>query len=67
MSQLQRLRSTYEDNSAMTGNSDEESYSDNEGRKSADLTKSKQGSAINKNTDDYKKRRQRNNEGRLSG
>lgn len=45
----------------MTG-TDDESYSDNEGgRKSADL-KPKQAS-VNKNSEDYKKRRQRNNEG----
>ena len=46
----------------MTG-TDDESYSDNEsgGRKSADL-KTKPAS-MNKDSDDYKKRRQRNNEG----
>ena len=61
MSNIQRMRSQYEDNNGMTG-TDDESYSDNEGgRKSADLKPKQAG--VNKNSEDYKKRRQRNNEG----
>lgn len=60
MSHLQ-FRSTFEDNS-MT-NADEESFSDNEtDRKSSDF-KSGKSAPVNKNSDDYRKRRQRNNEG----
>lgn len=59
MNPIERMRSQYDD-----GMSDEESFSENEGgRKSAEL-KSKQSTTINKNSEDYRKRRQRNNEGK---
>ena len=60
MSNLQRVRSQYEDNNGTAGKSSEDESSDNEGgRKSA-------SGSVNKTSEEYKKRRQRNNEGDFS-
>lgn len=59
------MRSQYEDNNAGMTGTDDESYSDNEGRKSADLKPTQNKKKID--SEDYKKRRARNNEGNFIG